>query len=183
MCILQPRAKVCRFLTISPAASRVYWSGSMAKRTPKAPKVPVDGRDKLLFATNRANVLSVLSSGLIRPRAAYEKYYDDLLALCPGNILLFHHGFPRSLVPLLCGDQAGLFSVLVEVDPKRLPATGKHTRLNTNLLLTSEKSASKKGALCDVIGSPIPIASVTRLCFESQENLDDFQARSFENVL
>jgi hypothetical protein len=154
----------------------------MAKRTPKAPKVPVDGRDKLLFATNRANVLSVLSSGLIRPRAAYEKYYDDLLALCPGNILLFHHGFPRSLVPLLCGDQAGLFSVLVEVDPKRLPATGKHTRLNTNLLLTSEKSASKKGALCDVIGSPIPIASVTRLCFESQENLDDFQARSFENV-
>ena len=43
----------------------------MAKRTPKSARGAAAGRTRLLFLTNRANVLPVLSSGLIRPRAEY----------------------------------------------------------------------------------------------------------------
>ena len=61
----------------------------MAKRSPKDTGTLFEGRSRLVFATNRANVLPILSSGLVRPMAAYEKYYDDLLAYCPGLIRIY----------------------------------------------------------------------------------------------
>lgn len=154
----------------------------MTRRKSKSADSLFAGDKRLLFATNRANVLSILSSGLIRPRAAYDKYYDDLLALCPGHIPLFHRSFPRSLVPLLSSSEAGLFPVLVEIDPRRLPAAGKGARVKTDLTLGQGGAGHDESVLCELIGAPIPAAAITRLCFASQENLDDFQARDFENV-
>lgn len=154
----------------------------MAKRKSKSAGSLFAGERRWLFATNRANVLSILSSGLIRPRAAYDKYYDDLLALCPGHIPLFHRSFPRSLVPLLSGSEAGLFPVLVEIDPQRLPAAGKGARVKTDLTLDQEVAGHDENVLCELACAPIPAAAITRLCFASQENLDDFRARDFDNV-
>lgn len=154
----------------------------MARRKSKSAGSLFAGEHRLIFATNRANVLSVLSSGLIRPRAAYDKYYDDLLALCPGHIPLFRRSFPRSLVPLLSGSEAGLFPVLVEIDPQRLSPAGKGARARSESATNSETAGHSEQLPCDLVSSPIPAAAITRLCFLSQENLDDFQARDFENV-
>lgn len=154
----------------------------MAKRVSESRGLFFDGKHRQLFATNRANVLYVMSSGLIRARSAYDKYYDDLLARCPGNILLFRGGFPSSLVPLLSGPEPGLFPVLVEVDPKRVPAGDKRMHIKSDLSLCEGPATARDAILCDVIGAPIPIAAVTRLCFASQDNLEDFQARDFDNV-
>jgi hypothetical protein len=155
----------------------------MAKRSSKSAGSLFSVENRLLFATNRANVLSILSSGLIRARAAYEKYYDDLLALCPGQFLLFHREFPRSLLPFLSDQEPGLFPVLVEVDPKGLLASPTQIRITRDLALNMDQSGVNEDVLCDVVSAPIPIAAVTRLCFASQDHLDDFQARSFENML
>jgi len=154
----------------------------MTKRKSNTAGTLFAGDNRLLFATNRANVLSILSSGLIRARAAYSKYYDDLLAVCPGHILLFRRCFPRSLMSLLSGSEAGLFPVLVEIDTKRLSIAGKSVRVKMDLTLDLEVTGHVEDVFCELVSSPIPSSAIARLCFDSQENLEDFKARDFNNV-
>lgn len=155
----------------------------MAKRTPKSVRGAAAGRTRLLFLTNRANVLPALSSGLIRPRAAYDKYYEDLLALCPGQVPLFHGHVPRSLVPLVSGGGEGLFPVVAELDNGALGDAGRRQRITQELTPASgADAAGGVGTLCELAGEPLPIAAVKRLCFATQDDLDDFLARDFENV-
>ena len=155
----------------------------MSKRTMKATGTLFEGRPGLMFATNRANVLPILSSGLIRPRAAYEKYYTDLLAYCPGLIPLWPNGVPKSVIPLLSSEEPGMFPLLVELDPQLVEAPPQ-------AMLTIDCRAVDEGAhvagadaLCHLMGAPIPFAAVKCLHFANHGDLEDFAARDFDNVL
>ena len=43
------------------------------------------GDDALLIPTNRYNLLEILSSRLVAPRAAYDKYYADYSSSHPAE--------------------------------------------------------------------------------------------------
>lgn len=155
----------------------------MAKRSPKAADSLFEARPRLVFATNRANVLPVLSSGLIRPIAAYEKYYDDLLAYCPGLIPLWPNGVPASVVPLLSSGEQGMFPVLVELDPKLMVAK-PHSSLSVDCnMMGAETTLTNSNALCHLVSSPIPFAAIKCLHFARDDDMEDFEAREFGNVL
>lgn len=155
----------------------------MAKRSPKTPGTLFEGRSRFVFATNRANVLPILSSGLIRPMAAYEKYYDDLLAYCPGLIPLWPNGVPASVVPLLSSGEPGMFPVLVELDPKLMMSQPRSSLSLDCKVMDAEATPASSGVLCHLMRSPIPVAAVKCLHFSSNDNMKDFEARDFDNVL
>lgn len=155
----------------------------MAKRSPKTPGTLFEGRSRLVFATNRANVLPILSSGLVRPMAAYEKYYDDLLAYCPGLIPLWPNGVPASVVPLLSSGEPGMFPVLVELDPKLMMSQPQSSLSLDCKVMGPEATPASGGVLCHLLSSPIPVAAVKCLHFSSKDHMEDFEARDFDNVL
>lgn len=155
----------------------------MAKRSPKTPGTLFEGRSRLVFATNRANVLPILSSGLVRPMAAYEKYYDDLLAYCPGLIPLWPNGVPASVVPLLSSGEPGMFPVLVELDPKLMMSSPQSSLSLDCKVMGPETNPASGGVLCHLLSSPIPVAAVKCLHFSSKDHMEDFEARDFDNVL
>jgi hypothetical protein len=155
----------------------------MAKRILKTSNHLFESRPRLVFATNRANVLPILSSGLIRPIAAYEKYYDDLLSYCPGLIPLWPSGVPASVVPLLSSGEPGLFPVLVELDPK-LIMSDPHLSLSLDCeVMGTNVAPPSSGVLCHLMSAPIPLAAVKSLHFTAADHRDDFEARDFGNVL
>jgi hypothetical protein len=142
-----------------------------------------DSQRRWLFATNRANVLPILSSGLIRPVAAYEKYYDDLLVCCPGLIPVWPNRVPASVIPLLTSGQPGMFPVLVEFDPalalsKPVASVGIDCEIAPR-----EAEFGDSRVLCHLLGSPVPYAAISCLHFMTRDDLEDFAARDFENVL
>lgn len=155
----------------------------MAKRSAKSQGTLFEGRDRLVFATNRANVLPILSSGLVRPMAAYEKYYEDLLAYCPGLIPLWPNGVPASIVPLLSSGEPGMFPVLVELDPKLLMSQPQASLSFDCKPIGAEAMSSVSSVLCYLVRSPIPIAAVKCLHFSSKDHMEDFEARDFDNLL
>lgn len=155
----------------------------MAKRASKTALSLFGERSGLFYATNRANVLPILSSGLVRPVAAYEKYYDDLLMHCPGQIPIWTGGFPRSLLTLLVAREPGLFPVLLELDRSKLGG-GVLTTITSDLrVLGAEQGGATETSLCELVGAPIPLAAIKSLGFATPEDLSDFQARAFENLL
>jgi hypothetical protein len=153
----------------------------MARRTSRG-SVPLFQRlSRVYLATNRANVLPILSSGLIRPRGAYEKYYDDMLRHCRGRVPLWVGGFPMSLVSLASPDPENLFPVLVEVDPEFLVGRAIFS-LNSDLS-TSDGEPGEADVMCQAVEGPIALAAVRALHFQREEHREDFSARDFDNLL
>ena len=140
-------------------------------------------QNRLLFATNRANILPILSSGFIRPIAAYEKYYDDLLKYWQGHLMLWHNGFPSSLLPLLSeGD--GMFPIFLDINKNHLPKTKIRIQLQQDFTTSESKGFKAIGnTICELFQAPIPISAIKSLCFTTKDNLEDFKARDFDNTL
>lgn len=155
----------------------------MARKSSKSSGSLFENESQLLFATNRANVLPILSSGLIRPRAAYDKYYEDLLSLSSGHLPLWRGGFPASLVPLVTGQEQGMFPVLVAIDPKQLANAARPRILHDLTMVVDKLKRTAQNTLCELFSEPLPISCIKALYFASQDNLDDFQARDFNNIL
>jgi hypothetical protein len=155
----------------------------MARRSSKDHGTLFEGHSRLVFATNRANVLPVLSSGLVRPLEAYDKYYDDLLAYCPGLIPLWPNGVPSSIVPLLSSGEPGMFPVLLELDPKLMMSQPQSSLSLDCKVMGPEATPSSDNVLCHLMRSPIPFAAIKCLHFSSQDHMEDFEARDFDNVL
>lgn len=155
----------------------------MAKCSPTSLGTLFEGRDRLVFATNRANVLPILSSGLVRPIAAYEKYYDDLLSRCPGLIPVWPGDVPASVVPLLTAGQPGMFPVLVEFDPAAADLRVVACVAPDGVARPNGDVGPDSDVLCNLVGSPIPYSAISCLHFLTETDRDDFNARDFENVL
>jgi hypothetical protein len=136
-----------------------------------------------LFATNRANVLPVLSSGLVRPMAAYEKYYDDLLSRCPGLIPVWPGDIPASVVPLLTAGAPGMFPVLLEIDPAGADSRVVACVAPDGRVQSFGAGGGNSDVLCNLICSPIPYSAISCIHFFADADRDDFVARDFENVL
>lgn len=156
----------------------------MAKRSRVTAKSLFDDATRLLFATNRANILPVLSSGLVRGRQAYEKYYDDLLEPAAGRIPVWCGRVPREMHDVLTGGIRGVYPVVAELSPSLLVQSDVVAiRGNGNIERLTKQHGSRSDDLGYLIGGPIPISAVTTLHFDNLDNLEDFKARDFDNVL
>ena len=153
-------------------------------KTQRAGPFPRRGAEpQLFFATNRANIITLFTSGLIRAREGLEKYYDDLLRHCLGRIPLWFRGCPLSLLTELSGSQPGLFPVLVELEQKGLLGEDDPVLAADLTVHRWGDMGADERPLCVLPIGPIPIGAVKALHFRERGERDDFNARAFDNAL
>lgn len=114
-----------------------------------------------VIVTNRSNVMEWLSSGLLTPRAAFGKYYEDSLEFSEYAIPVVRAPMSGELLEI-GGGTAGNFPVLAEVD-----ADAVHWL---------DPAASLGMLEADTL------SVLTALHFRSNEERSEFAAREFENV-
>src|SRR4051794_13767811 len=73
-----------------------------------------------LIPTNRFNLLEILSSRVVSPRAAYVKYYADLLELADGRVPVVRGPFGDDVVAAVSSESAAAYPVALELDPAAL---------------------------------------------------------------
>ena len=152
----------------------------MARKPKAKPSLFPEKQPPLLLATNRANVLSMMSSGIIAPASAYQKHYPDATSLGGSRLLAFRGSVP---LPLLrqASDGDAFFDVLLEMDEKLV-------NLVRALALSAEGSPEQRPggdageASQLLLEGPIPWAAVTRVHVRTNEHREDFLAREFEDV-
>ena len=82
---------------------------------------PPNVEHRWVFLTNRQNLLQVLSSGLVAPAFAYEKYYEDLLRFAPAHVPLVSTPLGQELTDLVSPkDSPAQFPVAIEISSEWL---------------------------------------------------------------
>lgn len=129
------------------------------------------------FYTNRYNLIETLSTGLLKPRAGYQKYYKDLLDLCPGYLPLFWRPQPSG-VHSYGGTDSTAFPVALEIDPERLAATiGAMPRPNEPAPVGARGNVD-----IIIVRGVIPLSAVRTIHFRSETERKEHQARRYTNV-
>jgi hypothetical protein len=132
----------------------------------------------LYFVTNRLNLLEVLSSRFIAPRASYGKYYSDLLEVCPGRVPLVTAPIASSLVDAVASDTE-LFPVAIEIDASNL------NELKAPALESTGRTRDAGVNMNTLAWAPefvVPLSWCRRVAFRSADELREHVARKYENV-
>ena len=114
------------------------------------------------FLTNRMNLNGVLSSRLIAPRDSFQKYYADLLDLCPG------------WVPILSGAPSA--SLLQQVITERGAGGPVLLELSEDVI----EGAKTEGPVTYMPG--VPFSKVSAIHFPDEKALREHRARGYKNV-
>lgn len=136
----------------------------------------------LYVLTNRANVLSMLSCGLLRPLDGYEKYYRDILELCPGRLTVWCGPVPVNVPSLVSDPEDRLFPVILELDGTMI--RGNSIRAIDRNLQPCETDLPADAAriMCILPGCVIPVCAVKAIHFQAEQESEDFKARTFDNI-
>lgn len=133
---------------------------------------------RVVFLTNRHNLLEALASGMIAARDSYTKYYDDLLALSPGRVPLVRAPLAADVCELASGGESNAFPVALELDPDFFPA-GPMPALGP---LDGIARVGDSNAAAWISPSPIPLSAVKTVHFRSANERKEFERRQYENV-
>lgn len=140
----------------------------------------IEESDGYYFLTNRRNILSIMSSGLLGPSDIFAKYKDDILAKTGGYFPLFSKGFSNDLINATTDNPDINFPVIIELDRNKLPDSCAHGLSDTGQFISDVQLHDKVGLrLFDIVLNTDMIKEVH---FNSQENLEDFLSRMFDNV-
>ena len=117
---------------------------------------------RVLFLTNRMNLMSILSSRVLAPREAFHKYYADLLELSPGWVPLLTVRPTARLVERVVAERGAGSPVLVELSESVL--SGREP--------DSSVTYVRAAALSDVVA----------IHFREEKSLREHRAREYNNV-
>jgi hypothetical protein len=135
---------------------------------------------RVLYATNRYNILENLSSRLCAPRAAFDKYYRDLLETAAGRVPLFADAVDADVVSACTSEGTASFPVLLE-----LPASTLSSAKVESLAATGRKRKSCIGDAGVVAWAPeMVFALQTRAIvhFRTHDELEEHRAQQYENI-
>lgn len=161
--------------TPTPTAEQIPLPDSMTSLP-----TPFEPSDRAYFLTNRGNLLHILSSGLIAPRAAFTKYYPDPGELCPGAVLLLSVPPSQDLVATTVAERPGQFPVILELDITGLRGTVRS--LDTELQLRQIEAPPSPGTLAFLIPGAIPAACITAIHFPSPSGQREFGRTPYSTV-
>ncbi len=122
-----------------------------------------DAGRRYFYVTNRLNLNGILSSRIVAPREAYDKYYLDLLDRCPGWVPLLSAAPPPSVVNAVAVERGSGGPVIVEF-------TGK-----IRGLVAGDDS--------DYVYIPaVPLSEAVAIHLPDKKSLRELRARSYKNV-
>ncbi len=127
--------------------------------TPVEPRRP---SRPLYFLTNRMNLNGILSSRILAPRDSFQKYYADLLDLCPGWIPLLTEAPHESLLERVVTERGAGGPVLLELSDE---------------VLEGHQCA---GSIAYV--NAVPFSKVSAIHFPNEKALREHRARGYKNV-
>lgn len=137
-------------------------------------------RSRIFFLTNRYNLLEILSSGLIAPLSGYGKYYSDLLELSPGRVPLVADPLPSTAIRRMEDAGSSAFPVALEIDPGQLRKDPIPALLRDGS--TSETTLQDPRGAAWAPSGPLPLHVVSTIHFRSKSELEEHEARRYENV-
>ena len=146
----------------------------------KAKQSP-DGK-RLFYVTNRYNLNEILSSGLIAPRAAFGKYYEDLLSIAPGRLPLFAGTIDRSIIEAFSEETSDdAYPAILEVDPAALFGTEIQALQLDGSTVTISSLTDEMFAVC-APSAVIPRSAFRMVHFLSDRDMADYRAHPLSNV-
>lgn len=124
-----------------------------------------------LIATNTENLKSIITTGIIRPREGYRKYYKDFCSFCPGSIPLFIDSIPAGLL-YLCQEEEDIDVVILSLELSREKSS----------LLMNDPFDEKNPVDIIFFQGVIPVTAVKNVYFKSKKektNFLDFRYANF----
>ena len=115
------------------------------------------------FLTNRMNLNGILSSRILAPIDSFQKYYADLLALCPGWVPILTEPPSQSLLGSVVTERGAGGPVLLEL---------------TDDVLDGNQAAGSIAYL-----RAAPFSKVSAIHFPDEKSLREHRARGYKNVL
>jgi hypothetical protein len=135
----------------------------------------------LWLLTNRNNLLDVLSSGWIKPKQGYKKYYADLGDYCPSGIPFLLQLPPADLVNSL-SEETTNFPVLLKV---QFPNQSQNAISREGWWQSSSEKFIflRENEACCIFYGVIPTSHVVEILFRNHHELfEEFMVRDYENV-
>jgi len=136
--------------------------------------------NRIVFLTNRFNLLQILSAGFIAPKESYHKYYPDLLEIAPGRLPLLRGPLGVDLQDAVSGDVEASFPVALELKTADL-----NSQAIPSLRDDGHRDASPLSDDLAVAWAPcgaIPLTAVKQALFRSMAELEEHRARPYENI-
>jgi hypothetical protein len=121
-------------------------------------------RSRWYLATTRNNAVGMLAVGLVMPAVGFTKYYQDVLSLAPGRIVLTSSGARPdwfSVTEEAADDIPVLIELLVEL---------------------AGDEFQHAGSTIAAVAGVVPISRLVALHFATQQQADEFLARRYDNV-
>jgi hypothetical protein len=128
-----------------------------------------DNNESYFFPTNRRNLLSILSCGVLGPKETYAKYRSDLLDLSRGYLPLFKGGISTDVIPMVTNNIEMNYPVLIQIKKECIP--------NEYL-----KGLDKEHGWFELCSYILCFEDTGTIHFMSDAQKDDFLAKSFDNV-
>jgi len=139
-------------------------------------------KENLYFLTNRMNALSVLSSGLIRSREAFDKkYYEDLLGLLSGRLVLWKSGIPKSVVDATSEMTQIGFPVVFEIETKGISAKKLYC-LKKNMKIIETKGSLAAGSMALFPDGVLSLSDIVAVHFRTDDELVNFSSQKMGNL-
>ena len=171
------KEKTAKILALSKKPKKI----SRINEVPGSEKIELTKKeDRFLVLTHRRNLLSIMSSGLIGPKEVYGKYREDILTQTKGLVPLFSRSISDQLIDLTTSNKDSNFPVVLELDKELLPNTFAFG-VNSNGELIN--NVNKDDSLVFRLSSDVLSTNMIKeVHFASEENINEFVARMFDNV-
>lgn len=130
--------------------------------------------------TNNLNLVDMLSSGMIKPAAYYQKYYQDLGNECPNAIPLLALPPAADLVIQAVPEGEFLKPVLLELALDGL--SGPSWVVNTGYKVRKARLSKSDKVVVQLVNGILPASLITVVHFRSVTDLGEFVARKYGNM-
>lgn len=150
---------------------------------PLFPSYPemISRSDRWFVVTNRANLLSILASGIICPGYCYGKYSDDLLKSAGSSIVLLKNGLDLVLMDLVTSRKESRFPVLMEISRNWIPEKEVECCDSTGEVFRELPDKASHAVAMKLKGA-LPVTAAIKIWFRTAVEKEDFLSRAFANV-
>ena len=138
------------------------------------------------LVTNHLNLYYMMGAGLILPENGFgKKYYQDLLSLFPGHIVLFADTVPARAIEMAKQEASHLISCIAQVNLETLTGPviliDRQGNIRQNISFPNELDGNESAL---IIPAPLPISWIEKIYFESIDAMRSFKesADDFKNV-
>lgn len=130
--------------------------------------------------TNSLNLVDMLSSGIIKPAANYQKYYPDIGSECPHSVPLLVAPPAADLLEHAVPDTGIAKPVLLEIAADGL--SGPSWVISSEYKVRKAKISQKENVSAQLINGILPSSLITVVHFRSAADLGEFIARKYANM-